>query len=204
MIRAILIPWKHFELYEEYQTKGAASRTFLILISIGVAFSVTSLAQAASGNFPAVPVILPLGLENYFFWQAFLIIPWLILSWFLMATTTRLMLTVSGAREIGFRQLLVFSGLSFSTCLFFLWVPHLLTAVFYLLGMSQKEWVDRLSEPGWLQTIYIILILLGVLSGWLALNLSLIKRKWAKNWVNLLTSSLNFLVWLVLLAFLLR
>ena len=204
MIRAIFVPWKHGELYEDYRTRGAVSKTFLTLVLMGLAFSVTSLTQATSGNFPAVPVILPLSLENYFFWQTFLIIPWLILSWFLVTTTTRLMLIVLGARKTSFRQLLAFSGLSFSSCLFFLWIPHLLTTVFYLLGGSQKEWVDELSEPGWLQTIYLVFIVLGVLSGWQALSLSLVKKKLAKNQVSILTSSFNFLVWLVLLAILLR
>lgn len=204
MIRAIFVPWKHGELYEDYRTRGAVSKTFLTLVLMGLAFSVTSLTQATSGNFPAVPVILPLSLENYFFWQTFLIIPWLILSWFLVTTTTRLMLIVLGARKTSFRQLLAFSGLSFSSCLFFLWIPHLLTTVFYLLGGSQKEWVDELSEPGWLQTIYLVFIVLGVLSGWQALSLSLVKKKLAKNQVSILTSSFNFLVWLVLVAILLR
>ena len=204
MIRAIFVPWKHGELYEDYRTRGAVSKTFLTLVLMGLAFSVTSLTQATSGNFPAVPVILPLSLENYFFWQTFLIIPWLILSWFLVTTTTRLMLIVLGARKTSFRQLLAFSGLSFSSCLFFLWIPHLLTTVFYLLGGSQKEWVEGLSEPGWLQTIYLVFIVLGVLSGWQALSLSLVKKKLAKNQVSILTSSFNFLVWLVLLAILLR
>ncbi len=204
MIRAVFVPWKHVELYEDYRTRGAPSRAFLTLAFMGLAFSATSLAQAASGNFPAVPVILPLSLENYFFWQTLLIIPWFILSWFFVTTTTKLMLMVLGARKTSFRQLLVFSGLSFASCLFFLWIPHLLTAVFYILGRSQKELVAGLSEPGWLQTIYLVFIALGVLNGWQSLSLSLVKKKLVKNQISILTSSFNFLVWLVLLVVLLR
>ncbi|MGB9894199.1 MAG: hypothetical protein ACPLRA_07260 [Candidatus Saccharicenans sp.] len=203
-LRAIFVPWKHFELYNDFRSNSVGLKSFLLLAAAALALSLTSLIQAACGNFPAVPVVLPIGLENYFFWQALLLIPWLVASWLLVSLVAGLFLKLSGAKSIKIRQLMVFMALSFSSFLFSLWIPHLLTAIFYLLGMSQKEWVDLLSEPGWFQTLYLAFIILAVLSGGLALNLSLLKGKLTKKWVSLIIASFSFLIWIILVFILLR
>lgn len=204
LVAAILKPWRHFELYDEFRTRGVGFRTGLLLVVLGLAFSLTSLVQAACGHFPAVPVVLPLRLENYFIWQSLLVIPWLVLSWLLIVLLAKSMLGLRGSAAVSLRQLLVFMGLGFSSLLFLLWIPHLFTAVFYLLGMSQKEWVDLLSQPGWSQTVYLALIILAVLVGWLSLNLSLGKMKKKISPAVFLTANLSFIAWLLLLAIFLR
>ena len=204
MLKTLFHPWKHLELYEAYRTSGAGSRVFFLLAGLALAFSLTSLVQAACGHFPAVPVILPLGLENYFFWQALLMIPWVMASWLVASLVSRSMLSLLARNQVSFKPVLVGHGLSFSVFLFWLWLPHLLTSVLYLLGMSQKEWVDLLSSPGWFQTLYLVFLVLSVGGGWLALSASLVKRKWTRNWVSILVASLSYLLWLGLVFILLR
>ncbi|MBC7348339.1 MAG: hypothetical protein H5U05_00030 [Candidatus Aminicenantes bacterium] len=204
ILKAIFQPWKHPELYEAYRTSGVGTLVFFLLAGLALAFSLTSLVQAACGHFPAVPVILPLGLENYFFWQALLLIPWVMASWLVASLAARGMLGLLAKNQVSFKTVLIWHGLSFSVFLFWLWLPHLLTAVLYLLGMSQKEWVDLLSSPGWFQTLYLVFLVLAVGSGWLALTASLVKRKWTRNLVSIMVASLSYLLWLVLVLVLLR
>jgi len=204
IIKALLFPWKHSELGENLRRGGSGFQGIFLLLGLGLLFSLTSFIQAATGNFPAVPIVLPITLENYFFWQALLVMPWVVASYILVVLVARLFLMLAGAESVNVRQLKAYLGLSFSFCLFWLWIPHLLTAVFYLLGMSQKEWVDLLSEPGWFQTLYIVIISLAVLGGGLALNLSLIKKKWTNKIASILTASLSYLFWLALILILLR
>lgn len=204
IFKAILHLWKHPQLYEAYRTSGVGTLVLLLLAGLGLAFSLTSLIQAACGCFPAVPVIIPLGLENYFFWQALFLLPWLIASWLVISLMARIMLKLLTNKQVSLGQILAYYGLSFSVFLFWLWLPHLLTAILYLLGMSQKEWVDLLSNPGWFQTLYLIFLGLAVGGGWLALTVSLVKRKWTSNWASILVAGLSYWLWLVLVFVLLR
>lgn len=204
MARAIFTPWKNAELIQSNMAAGFWSKSFLGLILFGLAFALTSLAQAATGNFPAIPLVLPLSLDNYFFWQMILILPWLLLSWFLVSLTAKMIFLTFGARGVSFRQLSASLALSFYPFLFWLWLPHLITAIFYLLGMSQKEWVDLLSEPGWFQTVYLLFIIFAFLTGLLAVNLTLIKRKWTKKGLTLVAATLSFIFWCFLVLILLR
>lgn len=204
ILKAIFHLWKHPQLYEAYRTSGAGALIFLLLIGLGLSFSLTSLVQAACGRFPAVPVIIPLGLENYFFWQALLLIPWVIISWLVVSLMARVMLMLLTDKQVSLRQILAYYGLSFSVFLFWLWLPHLLTAILYLLGMSQKEWVDLLSNPGWFQTLYLIFLILAAGGGWLALTVSLVKRKWTSYWASILVAGLSYLLWLALVFVILR
>jgi len=113
-------------------------------------------------------------------------------------------LALAGSSEIRLRQVLVWLGLGFSFSLFWLWLPHLLTAVLYLLGMSQKEWVDLMSQPGWFQTLYLVLTILALLGGFLSVNLSLTRRKQKGKAAGFLAAGVGFLFWLVGLAIFLR
>lgn len=201
---AVLKPWEHSELYKEFRSQGVGFRTGLILVFLGLAFSLTSIIQAACGHFPAVPVILPLRLENYFVWQALLIVPWIVLSWLLVSLLVKVLIGSIGYTAVSLRQVMVLLGLGFSSLLFLLWIPHLLTAVFYLLGMSQKEWVDLLSQPGWFQTLYLVLIALAILAGWLSVNLSLGRISKKKRLAGFLVANLGFLTWFLLLVVILR
>ncbi|MBC7350502.1 MAG: hypothetical protein H5U05_11080, partial [Candidatus Aminicenantes bacterium] len=53
ILKAICQPWKHLELYEAYRTSGVGTLVFFLLAGLALAFSLTSLVQAACGHFPA-------------------------------------------------------------------------------------------------------------------------------------------------------
>ncbi|MCX8160100.1 MAG: hypothetical protein N3G18_04100 [Candidatus Saccharicenans sp.] len=204
LITAILKPWSHSQLYQEFRKHGVGFKTGLLLIILSLGFGLTSITRAACGQFPAIPVVLPFRLENYLFWQALLVIPWVVLSWLLVGFLARGVLIFQRQEAVSLRQVLVLLGLGFSTFLFLFWIPHLLTAGLNLLGMSQKEWVDLLSQPGWFQTLYLALIALAVVAGWLSLNLSLGRIKKKISPTGLLVANLGFFSWLLLLAVFLR
>ncbi|HRD02317.1 MAG TPA: hypothetical protein PLP57_06720 [Candidatus Saccharicenans sp.] len=204
VLRAILRPDKNGELLERQLSSGLWTRTCSGLILFGLMFSLTSIIQAFSGNVPAVPLILPLGLENYFVWQAVLFIPWLMVSWLLVSWLARMNFKIAGAKKLSWRQLSAGLALSFYPFLFWLWLPHFFTSVLYLLGMSQKEWVDLLSNPGWFQSVYISLIVIALLSGWLASCLTVTARRWTKRGYSLITGSLSYLAWVLIIFILLR
>jgi len=145
ILRAIFRPDKNGQLLESQLSSGLWTRTFIGLILFGLLFSLTSIFQAFSGNVPAIPLILPFSLENYFVWQAVLFIPWLVLSWLLVSWLTRVIFRLSGAKRLSLRQLSAGLALSFYPFLFWLWLSHFFTAVLYSLGMSQKEWVDLIE-----------------------------------------------------------
>jgi len=204
--RALLKPWRQRELFLEFKERKPLRKTLLLLVFIGLALSLTSLIQAACGHFPAVPIILPFDLENYFVWQAALAIPWIIFCWLTVSVLTGLMLGVIAGRSsrVRWKEMLILSGLALADFLFVIWLMHLLTAVFYLLGMSQKEWVDLLSEPGWFQTLYLTLLIVAFFTGWLAMNFNLVKSKYAGKAVSFLAANFGYSVALVLLAAFLR
>jgi len=75
ILRAIFRPDKNGQLLESQLSSGLWTRTFIGLILFGLLFSLTSIFQAFSGNVPAIPLILPFSLENYFVWQAVFVYP---------------------------------------------------------------------------------------------------------------------------------
>jgi len=117
---------------------------------------------------------------------------------------TRVIFRLSGAKRLSLRQLSAGLALSFYPFLFWLWLSHFFTAVLYSLGMSQKEWVDLVSNPGWFQTVYLCLIIIALLSGWLATCLTLTARRWTKRGKSLLAGSLSYLAWILIIFILLR
>jgi len=203
ILRAIFRPDKNGQLLESQLSSGLWTRTFIGLILFGLLFSLTSIFQAFSGNVPAIPLILPFSLENYFVWQAVLFIPWLVLSWLLVSWLTRVIFRLSGAKRLSLRQLSAawLSVLSFPLLVV---AVSFFTAVLYSLGMSQKEWVDLVSNPGWFQTVYLCLIIIALLSGWLATCLTLTARRWTKRGKSLLAGSLSYLAWILIIFILLR
>jgi len=203
ILRAIFRPDKNGQLLESQLSSGLWTRTFIGLILFGLLFSLTSIFQAFSGNVPAIPLILPFSLENYFVWQAVLFIPWLVLSWLLVSWLTRVIFRLSGAKRLSLRQLSAawLSVLSFPLLVV---AVSFFTAVLYSLGMSQKEWVDLVSNPGWFQTVYLCLIIIALLSGWLATCLTLTARRWTKRGNSLLAGSLSYLAWILIIFILLR
>jgi len=206
VFQAIFQPWKNAQALEKQKTSGLWTRAFLGLLFLALGLAITSIIQAASGNFPAAPVYLPFSLENYFVWQAILIVPWAMLSWLAISFLARLIFLSGRSQKeaISLRQFSAGLALSFYPFLFWLWLSHLLTAVFYSLGMSQKEWVDLISEPGWFQFTYLLLLFLAVSSGLISSVLTMVKTVPARKITAIFLGFGLFLVFSFLVLFLLR
>jgi len=114
----------------------------------------TSAVLAVTGAVPMAPVFLPLGLENYHFWQMLFVLPSLILIWVFISVLVHV-LGRGGQKGGSLRKTLGVFGFSLAIPFLFLWVPQLVIAVFYGLGMGQQEMVDILSEPGPAQAVFL-------------------------------------------------
>lgn len=206
MLRAIFMPWKNVQTVEKHKTHGLWTGTLFGLLILAVGLALTSLIQATSGNFPAAPIFFPIRLENYFFWQSLLVIPWILAVWVIISFLAKLILSGAKGRksEPSLRQLSSALAVSFYPFLFWLWLSHLLTAIFYALGMSQKEWVDLISEPGWFQSMYIFLLVLALFSGLFASSLTLSRMVPSRKITTGLLGGLFFLFWSFMILLLLR
>ncbi len=114
----------------------------------------TSAVLAVTGAVPMAPVFLPLGLENYHFWQMLFVLPSLIVIWVFVSVLVHVL--GRGRRRGGsLRKTLGIFGFSLAIPFLFVWIPQLAIAVFYGLGMGQLEMVDILSEPGPAQAVFL-------------------------------------------------
>lgn len=206
IFRAVFKPWENARVLERQKTSGVWTESFLGLLTLALGLAITSLVQAASGNFPAAPVFLSLSLENYFVWQALLVVPWILTGWIVVSWLAKIILPRAKNRKttISLRQVSAGLALSFYPFLFWLLLSHALTAIFYSLGMSQKEWVDLMSEPGWFQFIYIALFFLAVICGLISSVFVLARMAPARKLLSGLLGSVIFLVWGFMVLFLLR
>ncbi len=129
-------------------------RAALTVIGAGSLYALTSLGLGASGAVPLWPVIDGLGTDNYYFWQMVFVVPGVILAWLLVAGLLFMPDKVrAGGR--GFAGTLSVAGPALGGPLFVAWLPPAVQAVFMVLGMRQREWVDILSEPGPWQILYL-------------------------------------------------
>ena len=121
---------------------------------VGFLYVLTSVVMALGGAVPMAPVLLLIPPENYYFWQMFFILPWVLLVWVLISGLIHLLGKRERARP-AFERTAAAAGVAMAASLFVAWVPACLAAVFLALGMSQQELVDILSAPGGPQVIYI-------------------------------------------------
>lgn len=206
MFRAVFLPWKNIQMLEKHKSHGLWTGALLGLLTLAAGLAITSFVQAASGNFPAAPTFLPFSLENYFFWQSLLVIPWILAGWVLISFLSVLILSGAKVRKTAPspRQLSSALAISFYPFLFWLFLSHLLTAIFYTLGMSQKEWVDLISEPGWFQSMYIFLLVMALFSGLFSSSLTLSRMVPSRRMASGLLGVVFFLLWSFMILFLLR
>jgi hypothetical protein len=156
-------------------------RGFGTVTVAGVLCSFTAAALAVTGAVPMAPIFLPLRTENYYFWQMLFTLPMLLTVWIV---TSMIVHILGGGRKRGgsLKKTLALFGFAQVVPLLLVWIVQTVIAVFYGLGMGQKEIVDILSAPSTAQTMF--LAALGValawsfLLAWLAASVSQ-KVKWA-------------------------
>jgi hypothetical protein len=129
-------------------------RGLQIIITTGCLIAVTAGALAVTGGIPMAPVTWPLAPENYYFWEMLFILPSLVVLWIFISGLVQV-LGRGGRRGGAARKTLGLLGFAIAGPLILAWIPQLVIAVFYVLGMGQQEMVDILSEPGPWQTVFL-------------------------------------------------
>jgi hypothetical protein len=127
---------------------------------VGLLYILASAIMALAGAVPMATGLIPVPPENYYFWQMFFVLPWVLLVWVLVSG----LIYILGQGERGrpaFEWTAAASGVALASSLLVAWIPAALAAFFLALGMEQRELVDTLSEPGVWQTIYIGLYILA-------------------------------------------
>jgi hypothetical protein len=130
-------------------------RAALLVVGVGVLYSVASAVLAVAGAVPTAPVFFGMDVDNYYFWQMIFVLP-LILGVWLLASG---FLVFPGKRKNGgpgFGGTAGLAAVTLGVLLVVAWVPIAVFAVFMALGMGQSEWVGLLSNPGPWQTAYFV------------------------------------------------
>jgi len=134
---------------------------------VGLLYFLTSAVMAMVGAVPMATVLLLIRPENYYFWQMFFILPWVLLVWVLVSGLIHILEKRERARP-AFERTAAAAGVALAASLFVAWVPSCLAAFLLTLGMSQQELVDVLSSPGGAQVLYVGLYLIAAVeSVWL-------------------------------------
>lgn len=157
---ALLSPGR--ALRELVEAPGRIRRAALAVGFTGFLYALSSFGLGASGAVPLWPVLSGLGPDNYYFWQMVIILPGVVLAWFLVAGLLHgLVPRKTGGG--GFGRSVAVAGPALSGPLFVAWLPPAAQALFMTLGMRQTEWVAILSNPGPWQVLYIACYALAAL-----------------------------------------
>lgn len=153
MFKALVRPDKALEglIKAKHPVRGAG----LSVAGAGVLYGITSAVLAMAGAVPTAPVFFGMDVDNYYFWQMLLALPWALATWLLTAGILRLL---GGRRKNGpgSAATTALTGIIWSGLLVVAWVPAGIYAVLMALGMGQEEWVGLLSQPGVWQTAYLV------------------------------------------------
>lgn len=146
----IVRPFSTFESLRS-DPKGFAKGLRAILIP-AVLFTITSGLLAVGGALLPGPAFLPLGGENYYFYQIFFALPVLLAGWAVAAAAARLFGRWRGAAG-ALRGTLAALGFAFGLPALVAWTGQAVFAGLILAGMSQEEFMDLTAGPGPARTI---------------------------------------------------
>jgi hypothetical protein len=146
----VVRPFSTFESLPS-DPKGFAKGFRAILIP-AVLFTITSGLLAVGGALLPAPAVLPLGGENYYFYQIFFALPVLLAAWAVAAVVARLL----GSRRRGtgtLRGTLAALGFAFGLPALAAWIGQAIFAALILAGMSQEEFMELTAAPGPARTV---------------------------------------------------
>jgi hypothetical protein len=131
-----------FSTFESLQSdpKGFAKGTRAIFIP-AVLFTITAGLLAFGGALPPASAVLPLGGENYYFYQIFFALPVLLASWAVASVIARLF-GRWGKGTGSLRGTLAALGFAFGLPALAAWVGQAVFAGLILSGMSQEEFME--------------------------------------------------------------
>ncbi|MGB8957522.1 MAG: hypothetical protein WCC00_00780 [Candidatus Aminicenantales bacterium] len=137
--------------HSTFKKRHPMRRAALFLGLAGLAYALASAVLAVAGSVPTAPVIAGMGVDNYYAWQMFFILPLVFAVW-VLASGVLLALGRKGSHR---SDVLVKASRAWGGPLLLAWVPLAVEAGFAVLGMGQAEWVDILSAPGLWQALYL-------------------------------------------------
>ena len=117
-----------------------------------VLFTITAGLLAYGGAILTAPAVLPLGGENYYFYQIFFALPVMLAGWAVAAAIARLF----GRRRKGtssLRGTLAALGFAFGLPALAAWIGQAVFAGLILAGMRQEEFMELTARPGTLRTV---------------------------------------------------
>jgi len=129
---------------------GKVSRGFKAMLLIGLLYTATVAALAASGALPAAPPFLRIAEMNYYFYEIFFALPVFLAGW-VFAAGFAVLISGRGTGGGGFEDTLAAFGLAIAVPSFVTWLPETVFAGYLLSGGSQAAFMDRTAEPGFWQ-----------------------------------------------------
>jgi len=138
---------------------------------VAVLYALTSLVLALAGAVPMAPVLIGIRPENYYFWQVFFAVPCVVMAWALAAGVIHLF-EKRGEASWPFLKVAPLAGIAVAAALFVAWIPMAFATFFMLIGMSQRELVDLLSQPGAWQVFDFVLYVTAGAAGAVLLSLA--------------------------------
>ncbi|MFQ6084550.1 MAG: YIP1 family protein [Candidatus Aminicenantia bacterium] len=118
------------------------------LLLIGVLYTLTVIGLAIVRAEIVFPAWIAIPAEDYYFWEIFFALPVYLLGWILAAGLVQLLSKVfkgSGTFEGNLAVL----GFAITIPAFVTWIPETIGTILFLLGvMTQKEWMELASRPG--------------------------------------------------------
>jgi hypothetical protein len=144
---------------------ASARKAFGLVFAAGLLYALRALALGWAGAVPMAPALLPLGPDNYYFWEMVFILPLFVAGWLFVSTFAKVCARVLGGRGT-LRTTAAALGPALAAPLVFIWVFEAGLAVLRLAGLGQPELVDIVSAPGVWQAVFIGYHLLGALGLW--------------------------------------
>jgi len=144
----LVAPGRTFHTHQTDPRK--ISKGFKAVLLIGILYTATVAMLAAGGALITAPAVLAISPQNYYFFEIFFALPVSLAAWILAAGFARL-LGIWGRGSGSFEGILAALGFAVTVPMFVTWIPETVFAVLLLLGMTQEEFMDLMSGPGFLQ-----------------------------------------------------
>jgi len=139
----------------------------------GVFYALAAAGLGAAGAVPMIPVVAGAPADNYYFWQILFTVPLVISCWILSTAVLRVLAgRRKGRAGATFKGMLALTGFALTAPFWLTWAFKCATAVLMFMGMSQEEWVEALSDPGFLQTLFFGVQAVALAWSWILVSLS--------------------------------
>jgi hypothetical protein len=174
------------------------------ILFIGVLYTLTVGGLSLAGAHISAPPWLAIPAEDYYFWEIFFALPVFLLDWILAAGLIQL-LSHGFHGQGSFEKTLAATGFALTMPSFVTWIPETVGTILFLTGtMTQKEWLEIISRPGFWQVFATLYQIVAV--GWMLLLVPLavavVQRiRW---WQAILTGIITLGIFMTLMLVFIR